>query len=118
MPKATESDEETLETIIAPFYRAVGKASARWQHVEAGLFILAHAIMQTDYQYSSIVFFHIRSADSKVKLVDRLCHAHFDKTIIKKEGTPLLKDLNLAVENTPSNTHKLIKDIFIFFFFS
>jgi hypothetical protein len=33
MPKATESDEETLQTIIAPFYRAVGKASARWQHV-------------------------------------------------------------------------------------
>jgi hypothetical protein len=98
MPNATESDQETLETIIAPFYRAVGKASARWQRVEAGLFILAHAIMQTAYQYSSIVFFHIRSADSKVKLVDRLCHAHFDKTIIKKEWTPLLKDLNSAVE--------------------
>jgi hypothetical protein len=68
MPNATESDQETLETIIAPFYRAVGKASARWQRVEAGLFILAHAIMQTDYQYSSIVFFHIRSADSKAPL--------------------------------------------------
>lgn len=105
MPKATESDEETLETIIAPFYRAVGKASARWQHVEASLFILAHAIMQTDYQYSSIVFFHIRSADSKVKLVDRLCRAHFDKTIIKKEWTPLLKDLNSAVETRNSIAH-------------
>jgi hypothetical protein len=105
MPKATESDEETLETIIAPFYRAVGKASASWQHIEASLFILAHAIMQTDYQYSSIVFFLIRSADSKVKLVDRLCHAHFDKTIIKKEWTPLLKDLNSAVEIRNSIAH-------------
>jgi hypothetical protein len=36
--------------------------------------------------------------DSKVKLVDRLCHAHFDKTIIKKDWAPLLKDLNSAVE--------------------
>ena len=43
------------------------------------------------------VFLHIQSADSKVKLVDRLCHAHFDKTIIKNEWTPLLKDLNSAV---------------------
>ena len=57
----------------------------------------AHAIMQTDYKYSSVVFLHIQSADSKVKLVDRLCHAHFDKTIIKNEWTPLLKDLNSAV---------------------
>src|ERR1700730_5452807 len=60
---------------------------------------------QTDYKYSSIVFFHIRSADSKVKLVDRLCHAHFDKTIIKKEWTPLLKDLNSAVEIRNSIAH-------------
>jgi hypothetical protein len=53
--------------------------------------------MQTDYKYSSVVFLHMQSADSKVKLVDRLCHAHFDKTIIKNEWTPLLKDLISAV---------------------
>jgi hypothetical protein len=60
MLNATESDQETLETIIAPFYRAIGRATARWQHVEAGLFVLAHAIMQTDYIYSSVVFIHIK----------------------------------------------------------
>jgi hypothetical protein len=33
----------------------------------------------------------------EVPELDRLCHAHFDKTIIKNEWTPLLKDLNSAV---------------------
>jgi hypothetical protein len=105
MPNATESDQETLETIIAPFYRAIGRASARWQHIEAGLFVLAHAIMQTDYKYSSVVFFHIKSADSKVQLVDRLCRAYFDKTTIREEWTPLLKDLNSAVGIRNSIAH-------------
>jgi hypothetical protein len=90
---------------IAAFYHAIGRATARWQHVEAGLFVLAHAIMQTDYKYSSVVFLHIQSAASKVKLVDRLCHAHFDKTIIKNEWTPLLKDLNSAVAVRNSIAH-------------
>jgi len=66
---------ETIEATIAPFYHAIGRATARWQHIEAGLFVLAPAIMQTDYKYSSVVFLHIQSADSKVKLVDRLCAA-------------------------------------------
>ena len=73
MPNGTSSDQETIEATIAPFYHAIGRATARWQHVEAGLFVLAHAIMQTDYKYSSVVFLHIQSAASKVKLVDRLC---------------------------------------------
>ena len=105
MPNGTSSDQETIEATIAPFYHAIGRATARWQHVEAGLFVLAHAIMQTDYKYSSVVFLHIQSADSKVKLVDRLCHAHFDKTIIKNEWTPLLKDLNSAVAVRNSIAH-------------
>jgi hypothetical protein len=100
MPNGTSSDQS-----IAPFYHAIGRAMARWQHVEAGLFVLAHAIMQTDYKYSSVVFLHIQSAASKVKLVDRLCHAHFDKTIIKNEWTPLLKDLNSAVAVRNSIAH-------------
>jgi hypothetical protein len=100
MPNGTSSDQS-----IAPFYHAIGRATARWQNVEAGLFVLAHAIMQIDYKYSSIVFLHMQSADSKVKLVDRLCHAHFDKTIIKNEWTPLLKDLNSAVAVRNSIAH-------------
>ncbi|MGC2222752.1 MAG: hypothetical protein WA624_10485 [Methylocella sp.] len=105
MPNGTSSGQETIEATIAPFYHAIGRATARWQHVEAGLFVLVHAIMQTDYKYSSVVFLHIQSAASKVKLVDSLCHAHFDKTIIKNEWTPLLKDLNSAVAVRNSIAH-------------
>jgi hypothetical protein len=105
MPNTKSSNQKIIEATIAPFYLAIGRAMARWQYVEAGLFVLAHAIMQTDYQYSSVVFFHIKSADSKVKLVDRLCRAHFDKTIIKNEWTALLKDLNSAAEIRNSIAH-------------
>ena len=66
MPNGTSSDQETIEATIAPFYHAIGRATARWQHVEAGLFVLAHAIMQTDYKYSSVVFLHIQNTDSLI----------------------------------------------------
>ena len=65
MPNGTSSDQETIKSTIAPFYHAIGRATARWQHVEAGLFVLAHAIMQIDYKYSSVVFLHIQSATLK-----------------------------------------------------
>src|SRR3984893_2840053 len=51
MPNGSSSGQETIEATIAPFYHAIGRATARWQHVEGGLFVLAHAIMQTDYKY-------------------------------------------------------------------
>src|SRR6202040_1078591 len=34
MPNGTSSDQETIEATIAPFYHAIGRATARWQHVE------------------------------------------------------------------------------------
>jgi hypothetical protein len=44
-PSEPLSSGQDLETTIAPFYRAIGRATARWQHVEASLFVLAHAII-------------------------------------------------------------------------
>ncbi len=57
-------------TVLPCHREGNGKMAAR-------LFVLAHAIMQTDYKYSSVVFLHIQSADSKVKLVDRLVPGSF-----------------------------------------
>jgi len=96
MPNATPPDQDPLEATIAPFYRAIGKATVRWQHVEAGLFVLTHAILGTDNKFSSVVFFHIQSADAKVQLVDRLCRAYFDEGIVDEWGE-IHKDLRDAL---------------------
>lgn len=82
--------------MAAPFYRAIGRATIRWQHVEAGLFVLVHAILGTDSKFSSVVFFHIQSADSKIQIVDRLCAAYFDNDAVA-EWNEIHKDLRDAL---------------------
>lgn len=90
---------------LAPFFEAFGWATARWQHVEAALCTLTHALLDTDFKYSSAVFFHIRSPDSKVQLVDRLCRAHFDDETLASEWFPLCKHLREAVDNRNQIAH-------------
>jgi hypothetical protein len=87
-----------VEKIAAPLYHALGRAMARWQHVEAGLFVLGHAILKTEYRYTSLIFFHIRSPEAKMQLVDRLCREKFSDDIIKRKWTPLLTDLKSGVK--------------------
>jgi hypothetical protein len=91
------SNQSEVDEMAAPFYRALGQATARWQHAEAGMFVLAHALLRTEYRFSSAVFFHIQSADSKAQLLDKLCRIHFDEKIIEAEWKPLLKELTRAI---------------------
>jgi hypothetical protein len=79
------------------FYRALGQATARWQHVESGLFIIVHAIFGTDHRYSSAVFFQIKSGDTKLQLTDELCRVHFSEAIYKGEWDDLQKRLKDAI---------------------
>jgi hypothetical protein len=52
--------------------RAIGHALTRWQYIETALFALAHCLMEAPYKTSSVIFFHIRSAESKFSLIERL----------------------------------------------
>jgi hypothetical protein len=92
------SPQKTPEDQLRAFYEAIGKATVRWQFVEAALFVVAHAILQTEYKKSSAVFFHIQSADAKFQLTDRLCRIHFDKGIISAEWDDFCKDLREAIK--------------------
>src|ERR1700690_3957042 len=75
------------------FHRTVGRALTTWQDAETVLFLLAHCILKTDYKLSSIVFFQIRSADNKLKLVEALCEKGLPKKAYDK-WTPLRKELS------------------------
>jgi hypothetical protein len=70
-----EIDPNTLEAA----HKAIGKALANWQHVETALYMLVHCLLGTSHANSSIVFFHIKSAENKVQLVDRLCYEHLSQ---------------------------------------
>jgi hypothetical protein len=69
--------------IPAELHRALGHALTNWQYVETGMFVLAHAMLGTDYPRTSAVFFHIQSASSKLQLIDKLLRLEFDDKWIK-----------------------------------
>jgi hypothetical protein len=58
--------------VLRRLKEAIGGAMMRWQHVETALFLIAHGLMGPDYTINSITFFHIKSAESKLALVDKL----------------------------------------------
>jgi hypothetical protein len=86
-----------MDNIAAPLYHAMGQALTRWQFTEAGMFILAHAIMGTEYKYSSSAFFRLKGADMKLQFLDELCEHHFDASILEKEWRPIRKRLREAI---------------------
>jgi hypothetical protein len=86
-----------LDAMAAPLYQAMGRAMGRWQYVETGMFILAHAIMGTDYKYSSAAFYLLKDADMKLQLLSRLCEAHFEDAVLKTEWNPLRKEIKSAI---------------------
>jgi hypothetical protein len=90
--------QEQLEEMAGPFYRGMGRAVARWQHVETGMFLLAHAIMGTNYKYSSTAYYMLNGANMKLQLVDRLCQAHFTKEVLKNEWAPTVEDIRNALK--------------------
>jgi hypothetical protein len=86
-----------LDAMAAPLYQAMGRAMGRWQYVETGMFILVHAIMGTDYKYSSAAFYILKGADMKLQLLTRLCESHFAEAVLKAEWTPLRKEIKAAI---------------------
>ena len=71
---------------------------SRWQHVEAGMFLVAHAIMGTEFKYTSTIFFLINSADLKLRLVDGLCKQCFNENQFKSNWQPTAKDIKSAIK--------------------
>jgi hypothetical protein len=74
-------------------HKALGAAMTNWQYVETGLYVIAHCILATDQKLSAIAFFHIKSADVKLTLVDKLCTAAISPTILAEVWKPLRKTI-------------------------
>jgi hypothetical protein len=72
-----------LDTQANPFYAALGRAFAKWQNVEAALYMMAHVSLGTEPRTTSIVYFHVRSQDSKIKLVDKLCRENLRPELLR-----------------------------------
>jgi hypothetical protein len=87
-----------------PFFAAFGRAMARWQDIETGLYILIHALLGTEPRVTSILFFHINSAKTKLSLCDRLC-AEKLKESMKKDWRSLSKQVTEALESRNKLAH-------------
>ena len=84
-----------------------GVALAQWQSIEWMLFLIVHAILKTQPDYSSIVFFHIQSPNAKITLVDKLVRAAVPKEIIEKDWKPLLKRMRSATDDRNKLAHHM-----------
>jgi hypothetical protein len=71
---------------------------SRWQHIEAGMFLVAHAIMGTEFKYTSTMFFLINSADLKLRLVNGLCKLYLNEDQFKSNWQPIAKDIKSAIK--------------------
>lgn len=89
----------------ALIFQAVGQAITEWPWVGKSLFALTHCLMNTSYETSSTVFFHLKSAENKVALVDKLCRLHLAPSIYQTEWVPIRKNLSLPIENRNALAH-------------
>ena len=78
-------------------HRVLGKALVRWQYVETGLYIIAHCLMGTEHQISSLAFFQITSAQNKLSFVDRLIFAKLDQRRRVSFWYPLREEISDAI---------------------
>lgn len=89
----------------AAFLQALGRAFTRWQHVETAFYVLAHGLMRTSPEISSLVFFHIRSAENKIGLLDKLCHNGISQVAYQRHWVPLRKSLENPIDVRNSMAH-------------
>ena len=69
------------------------------------MFLLAHAIMGSDYKYTSIAFFRLKGADTKMQFLEELCEAHFSEPVMEKEWRPLRIQLRECIKFRNSLAH-------------
>lgn len=87
-------DPSTLEAA----HKAIGEALANWQHVETSLYILFHCLPGTTYENSSLVFFHIKSAENRLSLIDKLCLQHLSQRTYGNEWKDLKTRIRRFIE--------------------
>jgi hypothetical protein len=69
----------SLPQPIVPFpedrdclYKALGEGLVSWQYIETALYLIALALTGMEQKTCSLMFFHIKSAENKLSLIERL----------------------------------------------
>src|SRR3954462_15339647 len=77
-------------------YCALGKAMARWQYVETGMFLLFHGLSSSQFEASSHQFFgrKMRPTEEKLKTLNKLCRDRLSSGIVTEHWEPLHTELN------------------------
>jgi hypothetical protein len=78
-------------------HRSLGKALTRWQYVETGLYIIAHGLMETSHNISSLAFFQIKSAENKLEFVDRMIFTRLSQRQRVSFWKPISKEIGAAI---------------------
>lgn len=78
------------------FTHHIGDALTNWQDVESRLFMLMAHILNCHPQFTSVLFFHIKSPDAKVRLLDNLVREAFGEKI-KETWKPILTEATRLV---------------------
>src|SRR5215203_5229220 len=60
--------------------------------------MLAHCFMEARYEVSSTVFFHIKSAENKLSLVDKLCRLRLTQHVWQGEWRALRKEIDAYID--------------------
>jgi hypothetical protein len=94
-----------LPPVLDPFpdhtdalYKALGKGMLHWQKAETALYLVTLCFMETDHETGSRVFFHIKSAETKLTLADRLAFLKMEKDAWTKYWEPIVKDIRDAIK--------------------
>lgn len=90
---------------VEELQKQLGKALLRFQHVETGMFQIAHCLMGTTYEISSLVFFHSKSAENKLALLQRLIDHKLKQHTRTAHWKPLLGEINDAIQFRNAISH-------------
>lgn len=88
------------EEMRKEFHEVLGMAISRWQFIEMAVFCNFHFLLETPFETSSTVFYHIRSSDSKLQLTDKLMRRRQSPSVVAR-WKPIHKNLlnNLIIRN-------------------
>lgn len=82
----------------AQLYQALGLALTRWQHIETAMYLGAFFLMKTDHKACATAFFHIKSAESKFSLVEKLIGQAISQHERQIYWKPLSKEISDIID--------------------
>lgn len=101
-----------LPPTIVPFpddrdrlYHALCEGLVRWQYIETALYLIALALTGMDQKTCSLMFFHVKSAENKLALTERLIFDNINQHERAKYWKPISGSIADAIKFRNSLAH-------------